>query len=127
MAEKEQPPSTEEPNIETVYVDWSSEPTPAFVNFVAVNSTPNEVGVLACDILPFVPQGRLGEGKPYAARIAASLRWTHIGFFKAVATLASHWNKMAVGYAKAGQKLPRFKIVDGEPGMQLEGLDEVTE
>lgn len=105
---------------QTLPVDWSTEPAPAYANGGHVVHTARDFAVLFTEHASF--PGRLSgaEGQELA-RIVASLRMTPDVFFQMLCMLTSNWNKFANEMIDPRMRRPRFKLLDaGE--VQLDGL-----
>ncbi|MEM9191237.1 MAG: hypothetical protein AAGF12_18845 [Myxococcota bacterium] len=109
---------------EALRIDWSTEPTPAYVNGAHVVHTPSEFAVVFTDMVGF--PGRLSpDGEPgnEHAAIAASIRANPTVYFEMLCVFASNWNRFANELIDPRMRKPRFKLIDaGE--YQLEGLPE---
>lgn len=101
------------PRVQTLPVDWSTEPTPAYANGAHVVHTPREFAVVFDDTAPF--PGRLapaGDPSTIRGRIVASLRLGPDAFFQVVCALASSWNRFTASYFDPRMPRPRFVLVD---------------
>lgn len=124
MSETKHDPTaaTEEPKVESLPIDWSTEPRPAYANGAQVAHSAREFAVLFTDAVSFpgryAPDGRAGSER---AAVVASLRMTPDVFFQMLCVFASNWNRFANEMIDPRMRRPRFKLIDaGE--LQLEGL-----
>ena len=108
---------------EDLPVDWSTEPTPAYVSGAHCVSTPREFSLLFDESAAFPGRNRVrGESGPARSRIVASLRIPPDTFFQVVCAMASSWNRFVDKFLDDRMPRPKFKLIDsGE--MQLENVE----
>ena len=105
-------------------VDWSTEPTPAYVHGAHVAHTIRDFAVVfdedagfpGRNALPSQPDGHRG-------RIVASLRMTPDTFFQVLCALNSSWNRYSQQFMGQAPQRPRFKLLDAGEA-QLDAVDE---
>jgi hypothetical protein len=107
---------------ESLPIDWSTEPVPAYANGAQIAHTPREFSMIFTELAPF--PGRRAEfnvpGKERAA-IVGSVRMTPDVFFQMLCVFASNWNKFANELIDPRMRRPRFKLLDAGD-VQLDGV-----
>ncbi len=102
-------PATPEP----LAIDWSTEPTPAYVNGAHVIHTPSEFSIVFTEMNGFpgrlAPDGEVGHER---AAVVASIRANPTVFFEMLCVFASNWNKFATDMIDPRMRKPRFKLLD---------------
>jgi hypothetical protein len=119
--------SNAENEIEALPIDWSTEPTPVYVNGAHIVHSPTEFALLFTEMAGF-PGRHSADGKTGSERavVAASLRTNPTVFFEMLCVFASNWNKFANELIDPRMRKPRFKLVDaGE--FQLDGAPTKSE
>lgn len=126
MSEQRTDARTETP-IEPLAIEWSTEPTPAYVNGAHVVHSPTEFAVVFTDMCGF-PGRHAADGKAGKERAAvvASIRANPTVFFEMLCVFASNWNRFANEMIDPRMRKPRFKLLDAGD-YQLEGLPEKKE
>jgi hypothetical protein len=94
-------------------IDWSTEPTAAYVNGAHVVHTPAEFAVLFTEMAQFPGRhAATGETGDERAVVAASIRTNPTVFFEMLCVFASNWNKFANEVIDPRMRRPRFKLID---------------
>ena len=116
------PEGTTEAAPEALPIDWSTEPTAAYVNGAHVVHSPSEFAVLFTEMSAFPGRhSATGEAGDERAAVAASIRTNPTVFFEMLCVFTSNWNRYANEMIDPRMRRPRFKLLDaGE--FQLEGL-----
>ncbi|MFK7991491.1 MAG: hypothetical protein AB8I08_36075 [Sandaracinaceae bacterium] len=104
-------------------IDWSTEPTAAYVNGAHVMHTPSEFAVLFTEMANFPGRhSATGAAGDERAAVAASIRTNPTVFFEMLCVFASNWNKYANDMIDPRVRKPKFQLLDaGE--FQLDGVE----
>lgn len=107
-------------------IDWSTEPTAAYVNGAHVMHTPSEFAVLFTEMANFPGRNsETGQAGDERAAVAASIRTNPTVFFEMLCVFASNWNKYANDMIDPRVRKPKFQLLDAG-GFQLDGIDKTS-